>query len=310
VTATVDADLGISGDIGTRIALTGAVNVRQAVIQVPSKLPTSVATIPVRILGAPPPPKPTPPLVIAMDLTVRAPEQIYVRGRGLNVELGGTIHIQGTTAQMQPRGGFILRRGTFNLVGTTLTFTSGDISFNGSSLTDPSLHLVASSASGTSSSTLTVSGTASNPKIMLSSVPEMPQDQILAQLLFPGSNGQLSPFQLASIAAGLAEISGSTSNLGNPLQGVQNALGLDALGIGTGPNGSPSLQAGRYIGRRLYVGAQQSASGAGGQGTIQYDITKGVKLNATVGTGETTSAIGASGQSSGASVGVTYQFEY
>jgi len=310
VTATVDAALGINGAIGSRIVLDGSVDVRQAVIQVPSKLPTTVATIPIRILGAPPPPKPAPPLVIAMDLTVRAPEQIYVRGRGLNAELGGTIHIQGTTAQMQPRGGFTLRRGTFNLVGTTLTFTSGDISFNGGSLTDPALHLVATSAVGTSSSTLTVGGTASNPKITLSSVPEMPQDQVLTQLLFPNSNGQLSPFQLAAIAAGLAELSGSTSNFPNPLQGVQNALGLDALGIGTGPNGSPSVQAGRYIGRRLYVGAQQSASGAGGQGTIQYDVTKGLKLNATVGTGETTSAIGSTGESSGASVGVTYQFEY
>jgi translocation and assembly module TamB len=205
---------------------------------------------------------------------------------------------------------FTLRRGTFTLVGTTLTFTSGDIDFNGGSLTDPALHLVATSASGTSSSTLTVSGTASNPKITLSSVPQMPQDQILAQLLFPNNNGQLSPFQVASIAAGLAEISGSTSNFPNPLQGVQNALGLDALGIGSGPNGTPTLQAGRYIGRRLYVGAQEGASGAGGQATIQYDITKGLKLNATVGTGETTSAIGATGQSSGASVGFTYQFQY
>jgi len=310
VTATLDAALGINGNVGSSIALNGTVDVRQAVIQVPSTLPTSVATIPIHVLGAPPPPKPAPPLAIAIGLTVRAPEQIWVRGRGLNVELGGTINIQGTTAHMQPRGNFTLRRGTINLVATTLTFTSGDISFNGGSLTDPALHLVATSASGTSSSTLIVGGTASNPKITLSSVPEMPQDQILAQLLFPGSSGQLSPFQLAAIAQGLAQLSGSSSNLSNPLQGVQNALGLDALGIGTGPSGSPSLQAGRYIGRRLYVGAQQTASGAGGQGTIQYDITKGLKLNATVGTGETTSAIGATGESSGASVGVTYQFEY
>ena len=46
-----------------------------------------------------------------MDLTVRAPQQIFVRGRGLNVELGGTIHVQGTTAHMVPRGTFTLRRG-------------------------------------------------------------------------------------------------------------------------------------------------------------------------------------------------------
>ncbi|MGH7156183.1 MAG: translocation/assembly module TamB domain-containing protein [Acetobacteraceae bacterium] len=144
----------------------------------------------------------------------------------------------------------------------------------------------------------------------LSSQPELPQDQILAQLLFHTDTGHLSAFQVASIAAGLGEISGTTSDFPNPLQGLQKALGLDQLGIGSGANGNPTLQAGRYIGRRLYVGAQQGTGGTGARGTIQYNLTKGLKLNATVGTGETTSAIGATGQSSGESVGIQYQFEY
>ncbi len=312
VTATVNADLTVRGDMERSVALGGSVDVRQAVVRIPSKLPTSVVTIPIRIAGMAPAPPPKPALSpqVAMDLTIRAPEQVFLRGRGLNAELGGTVTIRGTSKQMLPRGAFNLIRGSFSLVGSTLNFTSGEITFGGASITDPTLHLVATSVSSGSTATLTVGGTARDPKLTLSSVPDMPQDQILAQLLFHTNTGQLSPFQIASIAAGLAELSGGTSNLPNPLVGVQNALGLDQLGIGSGPNGAPTLQAGRYIGRRLYLGAQESAGGSGGQGTVQYNLTQGLKLNATVGAGQTTSAIGATGESSGASVGVTYQFEY
>ncbi|MBV8455215.1 MAG: translocation/assembly module TamB domain-containing protein, partial [Acetobacteraceae bacterium] len=235
---------------------------------------------------------------------------VFIRGRGMNVELGGAIAISGTTKAMQPRGMLKLRRGTFNLVGNTLTFNSGDIDFNGGSLTNPGIHLVAMSTVNGTVATLTVSGTARNPKITLTSQPELPQDQILALLLFHTSSDRLSPFQLASIAGGLAEISGTSSGLTNPLQSVQNALGLDQLGVGGGPNGNPSLQAGRYVGRRLYVGAQESTGGQGAQGVVTYDLTHGLKLNATVGTGQTTSAIGATGEANGASVGITYSFEY
>jgi translocation and assembly module TamB len=70
------------------------------------------------------------------------------------------------------------------------------------------------------------------------------------------------------------------------------------------------LQAGRYVTRRIYVGAQQATSGGGAQATVQVDLTKGLKLNATAGSGQTTSAIGSTGQSTGESVGLTYQFQY
>lgn len=312
VTATVNADLRIGGQAEGRVTLGGTIFVSQAVIRVPDKLPTSVATIPVRIAGQPPPAPPRSSLnpVIALDVTIRAPQQVFVRGRGLNAELGGTVTIQGTTSAMQPRGVLSLRRGTFNLVGNTLTFNSGDIAFNGGSLTNPALDLIAMSTVNSTVATLTVGGTARDPKITLSSQPELPQDQILALLLFHTSTGQLSPFQIASIAAGLAELSGSTSNFPNPLESLQNALGLDQLGINSGTNGSPTLQAGRYIGRNLYVGAQESTGGTGAQGVVTYNLTPGLKLNATVGAGQTTSAIGNTGEANGASVGLSYQFQY
>ncbi len=313
LTATLSADLALRGQLEGAVMLGGQVNLQRALVQVPNQLPASVVTIAVRVAGAPPP-KPAPPRTmlaeIGLNLTVAAPRQIYVRGRGLNVELGGTLHIAGTTKAMRTSGGFKMIRGSFNLVGNTLTFSSGDIDFNGASITDPALHLVATSIGSNMTANLIISGTARDPKIDLTSTPPLPQDQILAQLLFHTNSGALGPFQLASIAAGLAQISGQGSSLTSPLQGLQNALGLDQLGVGTGANGQATLQAGRYLTRRIYVGAQQATGGSGAQATVQVDLTRGLKLNATVGSGEATSAIGSTGESSGASVGMTYQFQY
>jgi translocation and assembly module TamB len=261
--------------------------------------------------GAAAPPARTPPesAQIALNVTLDAPQQVFVRGRGLEVELGGVVHIRGTSANPLPTGGLELRRGTLSVAGQTLAFTQGSISFAGAGLADPAINLVATSTSNNVTATLTVSGTARDPKITLSSVPDLPQDEILAQLLFHQSAASLGPFQLAEIAAALADLSGATSGLSDPLAGLRRTLGLDQLSVGSGSSGSPTLAAGRYLAPGVYLGAQQSASGSGSQATVQIDITKGLKLETTAGT-QTSTATGAAQTGQGASVGLSYQFEY
>jgi translocation and assembly module TamB len=266
--------------------------------------------LPVRDANAPPPPpQPTePPTTIALNLTIDAPQQVFIRGRGLDAELGGTITIRGTTAKPIPNGGLHLRRGTLTVAGSTLNFTEGTIDFSGAGIADPSVHFVATSTTATIVATLTVSGSAKDPKITLSSVPDMPQDEILAQLLFNTSTSKLSPFQLAEIAAALASLSGATSGF-DPLESLRNTFGLDRLSVGSNSSGSPTLEAGRYLTRGVYLGAKQSATGGGTQATVQVDIAKGLKLESTAGSGSTT-ATGSTSSSDAASIGLTYQFEY
>jgi len=312
ITALIDANLTMQGDVKGNLQAGGTVHVRRADIRIPDKLPASVAVLPVRNANAPAPP-PAPPeaesqSTIALNLTVSAPEQVFIRGRGLDAELGGTIHIQGTTAKPIPKGGLQLRRGTLSVIGTTLNFTEGSIDFSGAGLADPSVHFVATSTTATMVATLTVSGSAKDPKITLSSVPDMPQDEILAQLLFNTSTSKLSPLQLAQIAAALASLSGATSGF-DPLESVRTTFGLDRLSVGSSSTGSPTLEAGRYLTRGVYLGAKQSASGSGTQATVQVDIAKGLKLETTAGSGSS-SATGATSSADAASVGLTYQFEY
>ena len=310
LSALIDASLTVQGDIKGDLQAGGRLHVRRADIRIPDKMPPSIAVLPVRDANAPPPPpQPTePPTTIALNLTIDAPQQVFIRGRGLDAELGGTITIRGTTAKPIPDGGLHLRRGTLTVVGSTLNFTEGTIDFSGAGIADPSVHFVATSTTATIVATLTVSGSAKDPKITLSSVPDMPQDEILAQLLFNTSTSKLSPFQLAEIAAALASLSGATSGF-DPLESLRNTFGLDRLSVGSNSSGSPTLEAGRYLTRGVYLGAKQSATGGGTQATVQVDIAKGLKLESTAGSGSTT-ATGSTSSSDAASIGLTYQFEY
>jgi translocation and assembly module TamB len=309
MTAVINADLTVRGSAVSQVTAAGSVHVRHADIRVPERLPSSIAVLPVRQPGARPPPPPAPPMVVALNLALDA-QQVFIRGRGLDLEFGGSMKIGGTAAAPRTEGALQLRRGTLSLASRTLDFAEGQISFNGGSISDPALHLVANSSNGNVTATLIVSGTAHAPKILLTSVPELPQDEVLAHLLFGRGVGTLGPFEIAGIAAGLATLTGTGgSGIGDPLDKVRQGLGLDRLAVGSGSRGSPTLEAGRYLAPGVYLGAKQSASGSGTQATVQVDIAKGLKLEGTAGTGGS-SAQGAAGASNGTSVGLTYQFEY
>ena len=56
MTATMDANLTIQGDVKGDMQAGGTLHVRRADIRIPDKLPTSIAVLPVREANAPPPP--------------------------------------------------------------------------------------------------------------------------------------------------------------------------------------------------------------------------------------------------------------
>jgi translocation and assembly module TamB len=339
LSANANLDLTLVGDLRGKLDAGGTVHVNRAVINIPNALPPDVNTLNVVRAGQKPPPPPKPSnLVVALDFKVSAPRAVFVRGRGIDAELGGEAHVGGTAADVSVSGGFEMRNGTVNLAGTTLIFTDGRVSFNGSGVKkkiDPTLDFSATNNTGAgAAATLHVGGFADAPVITLSSIPEMPQDQILSQLLFGSSVSQLSTLQLAQIGAALATMGGIGAGGGgfNPINTVQRKLGLDRLSIGGGAssngsggggststlgnapganneNNAATIEAGRYVTSRVYVGAKQSTAGPT-QAQVQIDLTKRLKVQATLGTGGG-SVQGATPQNDpGSSAGIAYQFEY
>ncbi|HEX4051606.1 MAG TPA: translocation/assembly module TamB domain-containing protein [Steroidobacteraceae bacterium] len=331
LTADVDMALQLSGDLlDEKLSATGSVRVNKATINIPNAMPPAVAVLhvvrPGQQLTAPPPPKP---LLAKMDLTVNAPTGIFIRGRGLTAQLGGTLHVVGDSSAPTVTGGFDLIHGTFDVAGTTLNFTSGRVGFTGSGLRnriDPTLNLVAASYSGSYQVTLSITGFADAPMFTLSSSPPLPQEEILARLLFGGPASQLTTLQIASVGAALVTLSGAGGGGGfNPLNTVQQALGLNRLTVSSASstagansaggtaaqnNTGAIIEAGRYISNRVYVGARQSTTGTT-QAQVQIDLTRSWKLQTTISTGGGPVQGAVTPQNDpGSSVGMRYQFEY
>ena len=312
VTADVDADLTLRGAVGTGLAAGGSVTVRRAELRVPRTLPASVVTLNVRRPGDRVPARPAAAsLPVALDLVIAAPNAVYLRGRGIDAEMQGTLRIRGTSTSPQVSGGLEMRRGAISVAGTTLTFTRGKVGFDGTGVSgkiDPTLDFLAESTAGNVTAQLAVTGYVSKPVIKLSSVPDLPQDEVLAYLIFKRSAKELGPFQIAEIAAAVAELTGVGGDGGlNPLESVRKGLGLDRLSVGAGSSvpgssgsgSTPTVEAGRYVANGVYVGAKQGTTGSQTQATVQIDITKGLKVETDVGSGQ-----------GGNQVGLTYQFEY
>ncbi len=306
-----DADLGLSGALQTAMAATGTIRIARAEINIPQRLPASLPVLAIRQPGPPPPPPP-PEVPIDLDITLTAADQIFVRGRGLDAELGGKLHIGGTAAAPKPEGGFTLRRGQFSLAGQTLNFTTGRVSFDGHLPVDPTLDFAATTLTSKLAATLTINGNASHPRVSLSSVPSLPQDEVMAQLLFRRSASELGPLQLAQIAAGLAQIADVGGSAGfDPLGRLRSGLGLDVLSVGGAPGAKTSVEAGRTIFKGVYIGAKQSTSGTGSQATVRVDLAPGLRLEADVGVAPSPAANPTPGSPpTGNQIGVTYEFDY
>ena len=317
LTATLDADLSVQGQAQGEMQASGRVFVRRADINIPSGLPPSVAVLHVRRPGdrPPPPPSTAPPAVVRLAIEVDAPNGIFVRGHGLDSELGGKLTVGGTSKAPDIGGGFEMRRGTISIAGTTLNFSKGEVGFDGTGVAnkiDPTLNFVADSNSGNVVATLTVGGYADAPKITLSSVPDLPQDEVLAHLLFGTSVKDLSAIQIAEIASALAELSGVTGGGGDPLGAVRKGLGLDRLSVGGGGGSGTgaTVEAGRYVARGVYVGAKQATSGGGTAAEVQIDITRRLKAKAQLATGGGSVQGSTPDNDQGSTVGLSYQFEY
>jgi translocation and assembly module TamB len=320
LTARLNADVTLRGTLRERLQVAGSIDLRRAVIGIPNSLPANVAVLDVRRPGQAPPAPAAHRLVIGLDLRMHAPREVLVQGRGLNAELGGDLHLGGTSEEPRIEGGFELMRGTFALSGSTLTFTKGEVSFNGVGLRgriDPTLDFLAQSTVADSTATLHITGLADAPQFELSSTPPLPQDEILARLLFGESAAQLTTLQVAEIGVALASLSGVGGGGPNPLVKVQKALGLDRLSVGSASNASTggsqssgtSVEAGRYVSSRVFVGAKQSTTGFS-QVEVDVDLSKHLKLQTRLGNGTATTQGTTPENDPGSSLGLTYQFEY
>ncbi|WP_137387816.1 translocation/assembly module TamB domain-containing protein [Rhodoligotrophos defluvii] len=287
----IGADLTLTGPLASRPVLKGRVDIGRMNISVPEQLPKSIADLKVAHVNAPPAiqarvdkqkarEESSPGLPIALDVTVNGGNQIFVRGRGLDVVLGGTVRITGTAAAPVGIGAFELRRGHLSVVGKRLTFTEGRVDFLGSF--DPELNFAAQSAAGGITAVVRVTGKASEPKFAFESTPPLPQDQVLARLIFDKPLDQLTPLQVGQLSMEVARLGGLGGGPGL-LDELRKGLGVDVLEVtGDADKNTAAVSAGKYVNDNVYVGVKQSTDGTS-SAVVDLNVTRNIELRGEVG---------------------------
>ena len=312
---TLDAALALTGALRRDARLGGRIGITSGELRVPDRLSRNVVVlVPFREVGRTPPARaamrrsprrgaaeaetraqrqaarpaaPEPPLSVALDVLVEVPGRLYLRGRGLESELVGRLQALGTLARPEIRGELRTQRGSFSLAGRNLALTRGILRFDQGGVV-PTLDVVATARTANYTINVGFSGPANAPAVLIESTPPLPQDEVLARLLFDRGTDRLSPFEIVGISEALAQLTGVELPGGGPggiLASIRRFLGLDSLGFAqpNTPGGAGGAQAGRYLLPGVYLGLRQGTDGQTGVG-IEAELTPRLKLEGSAGT--------------------------
>ncbi|BAV65372.1 translocation/assembly module TamB domain-containing protein [Sphingobium cloacae] len=196
----------------------------------------------------------TKPALWKLDIRVRADNEIYVTGMGLDSEWKTNMRITGTTANPRVVGKIEVIRGRYSFSGHQFELEQGVITFDGEMM-NPTLAIRAETKIDAVTAGIGVTGTAQQPDIAFISNPTLPQDEILSRILFGSNVANLSATQAVQLAVALNGLRGGSGGL-NPMGKLQGASGLDRIGIVGGDEATgrgTSLAVGQHISNNVYV---------------------------------------------------------
>ena len=302
-TAEVDGRVTITGPLTGGAVIGGNIRIDGAEIAVPSSGLTAIGDLPeIRHLNTPRPVQRT--LALArqdgsdgatspdggggpsygLDLTIDAPGRIFIRGRGLDAELGGTLGLTGTTANPVTTGGFELVRGRLDILQQRFDLDEGTITFQGG-LT-PYIRLVAATQTDSITAAIVVEGPADAIEVRFESTPEIPQEEIVAQIFFGRDLSELSPLQALQLANSVAVLAGRSQ--GGLLDNLRGSAGLDDLDVTTDAEGNVALRAGKYVSDNVYTDVQIDQNGEADL-SLNLDVTRDLTIRGSVGAAGSTS---------------------
>ncbi|MCY7339816.1 MAG: translocation/assembly module TamB domain-containing protein [Sphingomonas bacterium] len=226
----------------------------------------------------------------ALDLKV-AGGDLTVRGLGIDSRWTTDLAIGGTADAPRFTGLARLVRGDYEFAGRSFRLDRGTIRFRGESPPDPLLDIHAEAQVQGVDAAVSVQGTGLKPEIAFTSVPQLPQDELLSRILFGTSITNLSAPEALQLATAVAALQSGSGSL-DPINAVRRAVGLDRLRIlpadvATGQK--TAISAGKYLGRKLFV--EVISDGQGYSATrVEYQMTRWLSLLSSISTIGRTSA--------------------
>jgi translocation and assembly module TamB len=225
------------------------------------------------------------------------PSHLFIRGRGLESEWQGDFHITGPANRLAVTGTLNVVRGNFDFLGRRFNLTNGIIRYYGSIPPAPTFDITGETRAREITTRLVLSGYVSAPEIQLQSDPAMPQDEILARLLFNRNLTNISPMQALRLADALRTLSGRGHTF-DLVGRTREFFGLEQLELRTAggtPERTPggtgteedtegmALGIGKYLTEDVYVDVEKGVGNESGKVSVTIEITPSITLETEAG---------------------------
>lgn len=280
-----DGELKLSGSMASN-RLTGRLLVRELDYESVERPSASIPRLDVTELNRQGPKPVTsatngPSRPLELDLDIRAPARVYIRGRGLDSEWQGGLRVGGTLASPALSGSFNVLRGRFLFLGRRFGLDRAVISLDGRVPPDPQLDISASVVAGGITARLGLAGSWEVPAWSLTSDPDLPEDEIMSRLLFNREADGITALQALRLAYGLNLLRGGGGGGTFDILGKgQTLLRVDQLDIKQDADDPAltSVAVGKYLGERVYIEGEKSLAGQGDSILVELELSRSLRL--------------------------------
>lgn len=223
------------------------------------------------------------PMRLKLDLDLDLGRRLQLKGYGIDTKLRGQLHVaQDGQARPQMTGEVRSEGGTFNAYGQKLVVEQGVFSFVGP-LDNPRLDVLAIRPGLENDNVrvgVTVTGTASSPRIRLYSDPDMSETNKLSWLVLGRAPDNLGRTDTALMQrAAMALISGDGESASDKL--IHN-IGLDELSFsGEGDDARGTVvRLGKQVSRNVFVAYERGLNATTGSWQLIYKLAQRFTLRA------------------------------
>ena len=223
------------------------------------------------------------PMRLKLDLDLDLGRRLQLKGYGIDTRLRGLLHLaQDGQPRPQLTGEVRSEGGTFNAYGQKLVVERGVFSFVGP-LDNPRLDVLAIRPGMENESArvgVTVTGTATSPRIRLYSEPDMSETNKLSWLVLGRSPDNLGRSDTALMQrAAMALISGDGESASDKL--IHN-IGLDELSFsGEGDDARGTVvRLGKQVSRNVFVAYERGLNATTGTWQLMYKVAQRFTLRA------------------------------
>jgi translocation and assembly module TamB len=290
----VSGALRLEGDLaGTGIE--GQVQLEASRFIIPRRLPPRIRRLPVVEINHPDPSRNTAPsgsvassarelandiFPIVFDITASTRDAFEISGRGLNSTWKGAMHLGGTAAAPALTGMANLNQGYVMLLGRRFQIENGRLDLDGSVPPKPRINVDAVTRIGEVTVRLAITGTTDRPQVRLASDPMLPEEDIMAMILFGKLTDTMTPWQAIALANGLRVITGNEGDITTMLDTGLDFLQVDQLDIRQDEEGTglASVAVGKHLGRRIYVEGEKGFGEAEDIFKVTLELTPRITL--------------------------------